>query len=445
MECSCLKNLKIAKKISLVIVILVIMYIGILVVVNQEFARIKTTISSQTITESANLLKQIDSVQVFSITVGLVSILVAIVLNYFVIRSILKPVRQLLQDTKRFADGDFSKKVHLDTKDELNDLGKQVCLMRLHMVEVLSEIQKIVADIENKIAALEDSSDQTTTATETIAQLVDSFSKDSMDTSVKSQEIAHYLNETVSKLQQGVSAVKNTLTISDESLMYAQNGRNEIDQVIQNLNDLKYGILGNVMNSTVELQKNVKTVGDVISLIKDMADQTNLLALNASIEAARAGEHGKGFAVVATEVRKLSEETNNAVVKIVEFMGEIENKTDDVSHLIEHSMVAFETNLTKMEQSSSVFVEITEKARLTKDRVSEVDTVFQDIQNSSENINLSVKAIVKDIENSAGFAEELSATTEETFATMETVNSSTKDIKNSIDNLYKKINQFKLK
>lgn len=105
-----MKNLKIAKKISLVIVILVIMYIGILVVVNQEFARIKTTISSQTITESANLLKQIDSVQVFSITVGLVSILVAIVLNYFVIRSILKPVRQLLQDTKRFADGDFSKK-----------------------------------------------------------------------------------------------------------------------------------------------------------------------------------------------------------------------------------------------------------------------------------------------------------------------------------------------
>ena len=176
-----------------------------------------------------------------------------------------------------------------------------------------------------------------------------------------------------------------------------------------------------------------------------MADQTNLLALNASIEAARAGEHGKGFAVVATEVRKLSEETNNAVVKIVEFMGEIENKTDDVSHLIEHSMAAFETNLTKMEQSSSVFVEITEKARLTKDRVSEVDTVFQDIQNSSENINLSVKAIVKDIENSAGSAEELSATTEETFATMETVNSSTKDIKNSIDNLYKKINQFKLK
>ena len=142
MECSCLKNLKIAKKISLVIVILVIMYIGILVVVNQEFARIKTTISSQTITESANLLKQIDSVQVFSITVGLVSILVAIVLNYFVIRSILKPVRQLLQDTKRFADGDFSKKVHLDTKDELNDLGKQVCLMRLQSKKSL-QISKI--------------------------------------------------------------------------------------------------------------------------------------------------------------------------------------------------------------------------------------------------------------------------------------------------------------
>jgi len=69
-----------------------------------------------------------------------------------------------------------------------------------------------------------------------------------------------------------------------------------------------------------ELQRHAETIGNVTTLIRELADRSNLLAVNASIEAARAGEHGKGFGVVADEVRQLAAETKRSAGDIAEMI-----------------------------------------------------------------------------------------------------------------------------
>jgi methyl-accepting chemotaxis protein len=83
-----------------------------------------------------------------------------------------------------------------------------------------------------------------------------------------------------------------------------------------------------------ELDEAAKRIGDVVSLISDIAAQTNLLALNATIEAARAGEAGKGFAVVASEVKSLASQTAKATEEIAAQIAGIQGSTSQAVQAI---------------------------------------------------------------------------------------------------------------
>jgi methyl-accepting chemotaxis protein len=80
-------------------------------------------------------------------------------------------------------------------------------------------------------------------------------------------------------------------------------------------------------------------IGNVVSLITDIAGRTNLLALNATIEAARAGDAGKGFAVVASEVKDLANQTGRATEEIGIQIAQIQAATKEAVAAI-HSIAS---------------------------------------------------------------------------------------------------------
>ncbi len=137
------------------------------------------------------------------------------------------------------------------------------------------------------------------------------------------------------------SLVDKLRTLSNDALVTSKNTEKQVSQSISFSQKEHEAISANadkmlvlrqkiqmIAELILELSEHTQQIGNTISVVDDIAEQTNMLALNAAVEAARAGEHGKGFAVVAGEIRKLADESKQAITKITSLTSNIQYTTN---------------------------------------------------------------------------------------------------------------------
>ncbi|MBT3330758.1 MAG: HAMP domain-containing protein [Rhodospirillaceae bacterium] len=325
-------------------------------------------------------------------------IVLAGIIGFFTIRSIVTPINKMTGAMGQLAENDLETEVPaLENKDEIGDMARAVQIFKDNMIKTaeLTEAQRKEDEaketrrvkMEKLVSVFEGDVGE---AMNVVGSTVDQMQSSSSTMSATADRTNERSGAVAAAAEQAAANVQTVATAANE----LSSSIAEISRQMASSASRSQDAVGEAQSASQRVQslaEAAQSIGDVINLINDIASQTNLLALNATIEAARAGEAGKGFAVVASEVKNLATQTSKA--------------TEEIASQISGIQTATEESVTAISAISAVIDEINEIATSVASSVEEQGSATDEIARSVEQAAAGTQEVtvnITDVSTAAG-------------------------------------------
>ncbi|KEO83517.1 methyl-accepting chemotaxis protein [Tumebacillus flagellatus] len=320
-------------------------------------------------------------------------------------------------------------------------LRVDVELQRQEAVDAKDRVDVLLDQIKQSVNTLRDLGEIVTTnvaATGHISKEVTaSFGEIAHGVSEQAASVAD-INESMQVVNRSVQTVSERSTtmrdLSQSTVAVTVEGNRQISYAATEMEEVST-IISKSVALMAELTDQTQQIGTILTTITEISSQTNLLALNAAIEAARAGEHGRGFAVVSDEVRKLAERSQHSTQEIASILGEIQDKTFQVTAIVNEGQQKMLSSKKATQQAEQIFEHIMSNTDHVVRQASDVQTMVQ-------NLIASANVTIDEVTSISAVTEQTSAAVQEVLTSVEEQYSRIEEVVDSFQNLENLISQL---
>jgi methyl-accepting chemotaxis protein len=339
-----------------------------------------------------------------------------------------RPKALIIEEINRFADNQYIYDGDIVTNDYFEDMYKQLKSYKKSLKSDFVGFKGVTDEMNTFVDSINKISDSMGHTSREISGVVEQVANGAVAQAENTESAVLRLNDDIKALNAIVNNENTNKEKLEEAMMKINNSYMNVESSSKNiLGTLKS--FQQVKDLGVNLEGKVKDITGIVSIVSSIAEQTNLLALNASIEAARAGEHGRGFAVVAESIRKLAEQSKDAVEDINSNLALFVNDINGLVGSIETQYDVLQSETKSLETVRSISFEANEAIKTV---AASMIITIKELNKEAE----SISNIYDSIESLAAIAEENSASSEE-------VSANVSNYTNELSKLMESIHEFK--
>jgi twitching motility protein PilJ len=305
---------------------------------------------------------------------GLLALMSIILIGMVMVRETNRQLRETAEKNER------NQSAIMRLLDEIEDLADGDLTVTASVTEdftgtIADSINYSVDQLRDLVATINLTAGQVAAAVQETQATAMHLAQASEHQAQQISEASTAINDMAQSIDQVSANAAESSAVAERSVEIANKGNEVVHNTIHGMDNIREQIQ-DTAKRIKRLGESSQEIGDIVSLIDDIADQTNILALNAAIQASMAGDAGRGFAVVADEVQRLAERSSAATRQIETLVRAIQTDTNEA--------------VISMEQTTT---EVVRGARLAQD----AGVALEEI----EGVSKTLAALIQSISNAA--------------------------------------------